>query len=327
MIHIQILRGFAAVSVVIFHCIGNVRHYTGEEEHWLLQLFRHGGSGVDLFFVISGFIIYHSTHRSDASRSQFLSRRLKRIVPIYWIFTAVFLLAVFAFPSIATKASDVTGLRGLESLLFLTFASGTPPIIYVGWSLEFEVFFYLVVALLLQRSERMWSDIVYLFSALAILHFLPAVKTLTPVHGFFTNPRILEFCYGILAAQLFARRAPIGPVAVAAAATLAVVILDESSELVVTGLPSALLVYLAARWSARDRCPSGLERIGAHIGDASYSIYLVQVFVIAAVFKTFGRLHPPIDVLILAEAGLSILAGYMIFRLLEKPLLAAMKKA
>ncbi|ATQ69137.1 MULTISPECIES: acyltransferase family protein [Methylosinus] len=322
---IQILRGAAAVGVVLFHSVGNSRSYTGDQENRLLHVFENGGHGVDLFFVISGFIICCSTRASATSRGAFLRRRLERIAPIYWIFTAVMAAAALLVPSLFSNASDVLGLRAVSSFLFASFLGDTTPIIYVGWSLELEMFFYLVVALLLHPSERMWSQIVYLFSILTILHVAPFTKTLGVVHGFFTQPRLLEFAYGVLAALIVARRPVAKPFAVAALATLTVSADDDAGSLIGAGLPAALLVLLAAFWSERDRRPTAVERLCGRIGDASYSIYLVQVFVISAVGKTVSRLHASIDILILVETGLSILAGYAVFRLLEQPLLAALR--
>ncbi|WP_159726113.1 acyltransferase [Methylosinus sp. Ce-a6] len=326
MIYIQILRGIAASIVVIYHSIGTAHHYVPDEESIILQIFNYGSCGVDLFFVIYGFIIYHSTHASSVSPKSFLARRIKRIVPIYWLSTALMIGITVVSPASFRNEGHFSASHFIESLFFVTFSSGRMPIVYVGWSLEFEMFFYLIVALLLCRPENAWNRLIYAFSFLVVAHLAPLGDTFQVIGGFFTSPKILEFVYGVMAAQMFHHgRLSNGAIASAAVATLAIAATDRQSYVLWAGLPAAIGVFLAAKRSIGVDSPSRMEKFGAQIGDASYSIYLFQVFMISGACKAIFRLHPSIDVLIVVTAVSSIFGGWLFFILLEKPLLMRLR--
>ena len=124
-IHIQILRFFAATAVVLFHSIGTGKNYFPGQDTLLFGAFKHGGLGVDLFFVISGFIIYHSTHRSNPSPSMFLRRRIERIAPLYWFATISIVLLALIFPQGFKGIDWISTDSVLKSLFFHPF---------YGWS-------------------------------------------------------------------------------------------------------------------------------------------------------------------------------------------------
>jgi peptidoglycan/LPS O-acetylase OafA/YrhL len=105
-IYVQVLRFIAATSVVIFHAVGTAMKHIPGQSAFGYGIFRHGDLGVDIFFVISGFIIFHSTYLVRTSSLDFLLRRLQRIVPIYWLFTlGMVALSVF-IPSVFSDTDD-----------------------------------------------------------------------------------------------------------------------------------------------------------------------------------------------------------------------------
>ena len=202
MIYIQILRAIAAVGVVIFHCVGTAHHYSSDMESAIFLPFYRGDVGVDLFFLISGFIIYYSTHKNKFGSGDFLARRLKRIIPMYWIATLLFVALIYLVPS-AFKGGVLEARHILTSLVFTSVPTGNMPIVYVGWSIEYEMLFYIIVALILLCSERVWDLVAIGLSALVVVGFLTSRSDQYSPLGFVTNPRLLEFVYGVLAAQLF----------------------------------------------------------------------------------------------------------------------------
>jgi len=256
-IYIQILRFIAATSVVIFHAVGTAMKHLPEQSAYGYGVFRHGDHGVDIFFVISGFIICYSTYFAQTTPIKFLSRRLQRIVPIYWLFTLAMVAIAVLVPSAFSDTDWINPRRVLLSMTFLSFVDQKMPVIFVGWSLEYEMLFYLTVTILLFRARKVWDDLIMIFSLLGALSILPAGSGLQVLSAFFTNPILLEFVYGVIIAKLFLRQRVSAPALIAVfIATLIVVVSDPTNRIVVGGLPSWLLVLAGAGLSKRRQHPS-----------------------------------------------------------------------
>jgi exopolysaccharide production protein ExoZ len=304
---VQVLRAVAAIAVVLFHAAGATLKYspTPAASYPLWQ--AYGAWGVDLFFVISGFVIFHSGRGLPARA--FAARRLGRIVPIYWILTL--LAAAIAAAGLAASIPS-TPERLLASLGFVTFLQGGPPLLHVGWTLEFEVFFYVVTAGAIALARRPWTLAVAVLCAL-----VAAGAALAPQHPaavFATHPLLLEFVAGVLVGQACARQLGKVEVACFASAVLALVALGSPAVLGPL-LVATLLVAAAVRF---DR-PA--PRWAVRLGDASYSIYLVQVFTVPLVAKAMRAAvpgHHP-ELLLLAATAATVLAGLVSYWLLERP--------
>ena len=175
LVHIQILRLLAAVAVVAFHAWGVAPEGFKVPEGAISFVLSYGGRGVDLFFVISGFIIFYATHCSKLTPAEFLRRRVERIVPLY--FFVIFAVTILAMTLPATFGTPgwYTPRHILKSLAFIAFTDGEMPVVYVGWSLEYEMYFYLAVALLMALTRDVWRNIVTIFSALAGWDEFPAL--------------------------------------------------------------------------------------------------------------------------------------------------------
>ncbi len=288
---IQYLRAVAALMVAYFHVTIQIPAYTATFEN---QLF--GGprlaNGVDLFFVISGFIMYVTSRR--ATPVDFLIRRVIRIVPLYWLMTLllVFLHALqpAVFRSVIVSADFV-----LKSLFFVPYSptgvGGTmEPVLVAGWTLNFEMFFYGIFALALFAPLR-WRipAMGLLFVALITAAFgFGALKSI-PSLDFLANPRLLEFWGGMALAQMYQNQILRMPRQVAwclLAACFALMLygvpfistgLGElprffaESILPATGAVAAVVSLDVS--NAVPRWP-GM----AYLGDASYSIYLTHPF-------------------------------------------------
>ncbi len=235
-------------------------------------------AGVDLFFVISGFVMVWSSWgafgRSGAV-APFVWRRLTRIVPLYWLLSAATVVVALAAPG---AVSD--GLRDgwgyvAASLGFIPWRrldGSVQPVLRLGWTLEYEMLFYAILAcaLPLRRAAGL-AAVLLAIAALAlagqVLH--PATVAL----GFWTDPIILEFALGVLVAvgARFGWRAGWPGLAGLAAALAAAALLGGDMRVLVRGVPSALLVFCALSWR---RVPGWL----VVLGDASYALYLVHPF-------------------------------------------------
>ncbi|MEJ0024610.1 MAG: acyltransferase [Rhizomicrobium sp.] len=283
---VQYLRAIAAFGVLAYHASISLLDTVARIPLWI------GLGGVDLFFVISGFIMAWTTYDEPLPPQEFFRRRLIRVVPLYFILTTVFFAMVRVFPSRSTSASVVAY---AQSILFIPFYNDkvhlVSPVLGQGWTLNFEMFFYVIfaVALALPRRVRLIAVVLCLGTcalAGAVFHFTNAVAVT------YTSPLLLEFCFGIGIASVALRfrdgRLPHLP-AMLVAAWVVVLSLAASMywftgsmvdhRVIEIGLPSAMLL-LTAVWAEM----SGVQFKSPTIlllGAASYSLYLMDGFTLA----------------------------------------------
>lgn len=317
-VSIQYLRAVAALLVVL--------HHARNPEPWLfnpLARFSHGQAGVDIFFVISGFIMYAAAR--DESASQFVYRRVVRVAPLYWLATIVSLAFFYRRQLLGVDEALLSKL--VASLLFvphynLLHPTEIWPVLVPGWTLNYEMFFYAVFAIALLSRKLVAVVIGVIGVAVAAGLFLHSPD---PLWLTYTNPILLDFAVGLLIARFYPAQAsrwlvlllPLG------AALLLLTPLPGSWRALTWGGPAALIVMGALTLEAGGLLPrlAGLKPIG----DASYSIYLVHPMVITVVGKVVEKV--PVGgvmqfILLLAAAfGGSVLAGMATHRWVEKPLL------
>ncbi len=248
---IQGLRAFAALNVVLLHALIGADG-AGAEPTLLGALRGWGAGGVDLFFVISGFIMIHVQRSRRRGPVPFLRERILRVAPLYWALTlllwSVLLAAPALFGRFETSAEGV-----LASLLFVSqpLGFGTPTL-YVGWTLELEMLFYAVFAAsLLLPDLRLSAAATTGALALGILALgLPVL--------------CLEFAMGMAAGLLRVHAPRAGLVAMAAGAAGLLASLPVSQD------PSILDIR-ALVWGCRRRCWSGGPRRGRSSAPRSWS--------------------------------------------------------
>jgi peptidoglycan/LPS O-acetylase OafA/YrhL len=318
---LQVLRAAAALAVMLFHGTQLLEARLGGE--FLASFFRPGFHGVDVFFVLSGFII-HYTAKPTLTRREFLAKRFIRLFPVYWVVTAL-LVAAYALaptPEMAHKGDPAVWLK---SALLLP---APRHVVGVAWTLVYEVWFYALFGLLFFRRPALLYAALGLWSAVAatnafVVGWQPEAFALTAL----LDPIVVEFLLGCGAAALFARGpSRLGPAFLAAglfglgAAWWTSLHGHFLPREIAYGVPSALLVYGAAHVGRR------LPRVLTYLGDASYSIYLLHATAISALLKIVARLGwnealagAAGGMLVLAGAGLACCAFYEI---VERPLLA-----
>lgn len=200
---VQILRALAALSVLLGHALFEARAFdrTGEYAR-ILQMDYWTTAGVDLFFVLSGFIMmwtFGNRFGELGAWRDFLGRRLIRIVPPYWIFTALMVAATLLFASRLDSAT-FTPEHALLSFLFIPHISprgGIHPILALGWTLMYEMFFYLSFALAL--CLRRCVGLVALTAAFFVVHAVAHYTTLLPeaLRLFWGDAVLFEFLFGV----------------------------------------------------------------------------------------------------------------------------------
>ncbi len=205
--NIQALRAFAVMLVVGLHALAIELKYS-EFEILLPTFLRIGISGVDLFFIISGFIMVTVTGKQAGKKSQhslsakhFLYLRLSRIYPLYWLVCAA-ILAVYLFNSNLVSLPVFNASYVIQSFLLLP--QPYLPLLMVGWSLIHEVYFYLVFALFLLAPRKhllklilLWLVIV-LIGQYAISHYRELFNQITRL---IFSPITIEFIAGCLLAM------------------------------------------------------------------------------------------------------------------------------
>ena len=342
---VQALRGVAALMVVCYHCM----IIWGERIAGLPeQAIRNNMSGgVDLFFVISGFVMVVSSQRlltrADGWRI-FLWRRFIRIAPFYWLVTLFRLAMMVAVPHLAIHAFP-GAINIVCSFFFLPSvnpAGEVTPVVADGWTLSFEMLFYLVFAVALWLRAPLLSVLVPVFGVLAALAIIrtdawPAVAILA-------NLLVLEFIFGVCVALIILRgfRLPLGVavalitvgfilmLAISTGPTIGIahIIYRQTLRVLVWGVPATLIVLCAC--ASETRLREFLPRLVLLFGDASYSIYLVHSFVLAAVGGVVLKLHLgsqnlSLALIIVLGMAASAFAGVVTYKFIEHPLVERLR--
>ncbi len=339
---IQVLRGIAAILVVHAHSIDLVGYLLKESWQGNFRFLQNFGAiGVDIFFVISGFVMVYVTqsmHGYKDAKKFFL----KRIIRIYSLYLPLLLILIlYKHPKWLVIVKDIT-------LLPIADKGNTflPLTIQVAWTLSFEMFFYLLMAMAIRISSG--QHVLITCITLLILTVLGANGHFSEVHlTFLTNPILLEFLFGLIIGWIYIKRIRI-PVMVVLFMLLTSVIafiilvingfgniseagftLDASSSLtrvVLWGIPSAMfvagLVFLESTYS-----PLSVNFLRNNmlnlLGNASYSIYLVHTILFSAILSTgfsgFSGINS--DVLIFIFITLVCCVGIFVHLFLEKLLL------
>ena len=327
--NIQFLRFFAAVAVLVGHAgdlfmpdAGYVRAIP-----W--------SAGVDVFFVISGFVMTYLAQgqfgRSGAARA-FLIRRIIRIVPPYWMFTTLMVVAVLLF-SDHVRNTTLSGASVVTSYLFVPWARVSDgqlnPLLSQGWTLNYEAFFYLAFATALLFRRGLWW-LTGGFLLLVAAH--PFVRASLFVLTFWTNPIILEFLGGVGLALLFLRGQRLawwGSLGLAALG-VAVFLMTEPvapgafRRVIHVGLP-ALMLCASLALAPEPAAPVPIRRAMVRGGDSSYTLYLSHTFTLNVAAILWHRLGSPIPEASMALAILAaIAAAAIVYRWVERPMTDAL---
>jgi exopolysaccharide production protein ExoZ len=323
---IQYLRGIAAMMVVWHHALNQL---PGLKELFPSEV---GSYGVDLFFVISGFIMVVTTSRKSVTPARFVVRRLVRIVPLYWILTLAAAGLALAAP-VLFRSTQVSAGHLLSSLFFIPHWSPTHPgtdwpLVVPGWSLNYEMFFYVIFALAL-FGKVVWRAPVIIGTLMALVGLGMALgPSESAVVQSYTSPLLLEFAAGVALAVLWLRGhwAPARPLRIAAVAAGAALLAFDASVGRHWLLPAvaSLLIVFGCLYSTR---LASTNPIGLALGDSSYSIYLSHLFALGLLRWVWIKAPPAGSVgagEALAFMGVALLvcavAGWVLYRCAEKPM-------
>jgi exopolysaccharide production protein ExoZ len=324
-----VLRAVAALMVVLHHAtIMSAERIDSTTRIWL-----NGASGVDIFFVISGLVMTISSsslYNTPHPMRIFLTRRLERIVPLYWLATTLKIVLLISVPALA-----LTPLGGAWHIFasYFFIPSFNPlgfahPILVVGWTLNYEMLFYFLFAICLGLGTPLLKFLAFALGALAAAGMV--IPHTAAAIFFYCHPIVLEFLYGVLLAYVIRLDRSLPPVVcwvLVAAGFIVLILVPWGAESLlrpfIWGLPAVAIVAGAA----------GLEpAIGLRtprwileLGDASYSIYLTHGFILPVIGMLLMRIPLrgttgwPLGIVLGVFS--SVILGEIVYRLLELPLM------
>jgi peptidoglycan/LPS O-acetylase OafA/YrhL len=336
MYNLQALRGVACLLVVILH-LWILEAEFGIQTPLLREIRWFGVAGVDIFFVLSGFIITATNRQSLGRPAQapgYLFRRFWRIYPTYWAVMGVSCLYLWI----------AYGNRGLHPEIFdnwLWWAALVPvaesnALVGQAWTLSYEVLFYLIFGVLMLCPPRM-TPVVFFVWAVLVLFCSKSLNT--PISKVVLSPFVLEFLGGCVVAWLSGRGIRcwwrpallLGVVYMAAAVVMARSSLSESLvnalspeqlRVLIFGPAAILIVYGLV--GAEGKWPKRIPRWLLRTGDASYSLYLLHPTVLA-LGKWVGVLVPhsrlPHTLWLVGTLMAVLATGYLFHIWVECPLL------
>ena len=333
---LQALRGLAAFLILAKHALYEIDTISpivfnyGNYDNYVI--------GIDIFFVLSGFImVYTSWGKSGLEASKtFMLRRIMRIVPIYWFYTILFALIALYLPQVLGNAEFLVS-DFFKSLFFIPYINSVgdmQPLLAVGWTLNYEMFFYIVFAVCLVLPVRL--------SLIALSVFLMAL-VLTDFFGmegnladFYSRPIVLEFLIGSLIGYLYMKqvRLPAWFFWVGCVFTLvSIIALLYTDTLIELGVDynkaNISMIIVALLVLPKKAATYKLPKWSVVLGDASYSVYLSHPFSIGAVTQSFllmgwvNVVHPWI--IFALSVFVSLVGGVIAYYALEKPLLSVTK--
>lgn len=337
---LQGLRAFAAMLVVI----GHIKHEMlmvsaklGQDAPLWTSLKLPYNAGVDIFFVLSGFLMVYTSqnlYKKKGGWFMFLKKRFQRIVPLYWFYTTLMISVMLILPH-AFDTAKASVDHFIQSYLFIPHerpAGGLKPVLSLGWTLNYEMFFYVVFASLLFLSRHSLIAIMsILFAGFAFIHyFLPETMS---VPYFWTRPIILEFIMGMIIANIYLSdvRLPrwgVFPVVMIVIGSFFIIPYSVSiMDLDIYRLPNMTMAVLLVggltlcKGMDQLKIPKWLKALG----DSSYTLYLAHPFGIGIVALFVVQFNLGQGTHFVFSFATCILGSYIAYLMIEKNIVGYFK--
>ena len=319
------LRAIAATSVVYYHIGVNL---------------DFGSFGVDIFFVISGFVMAMVIANGESARA-FSVSRISRIVPLYWILTTCLLLLASLKPELlnSTTANLTNYIKSLFFIPYFKENGALHPMLAVGWTLNYEMFFYfsIWISIIVSRKYYLPLTLILLFVSYVVLGNLIDNRV---INAFFSSTLLFEFAFGMVSFFLYKRlqsiKIYITSLIITALLCYSLMALIEVTgtnidRLYVYGLPSVILVLSLTLLENSIFSKNNIATsILVNIGNASYATYLSHFYVVEGMRKIVSiklnllDIYTPIGVLI--TLVLALIVGQIIYMICDKPISRYTKK-
>ncbi len=326
LISIQHMRAMAAILVVIHHAAWKGTQYSTNP----LDGFIVGNIGVDLFFIISGYIMCFTSDKKRIRFSEFITARVIRIIPLYWILTSVALAIYFILPE---KVNSSGGETNIFASYFLYPISGKY-LIQNGWSLSYEFYFYFIFAIGASLAFLgKYTITVMILSVFVALGFFVSFDSTT--YNFLTNQLLAEFIMGMLAFLVLKKYSiprKVSFILLIASVTWIIYLnIGKGFGIRILDYGVACWLFFVAYLSLEKDLirmnTSQLSLFFQALGNSSYSLYLFHPFVLTLMSIIMVKLgleqYGYVFITILVTC--SVIGGHLCFLLLEKPLTAFLK--
>lgn len=316
---IQALRGIACIFVILTH----------------IEFIGIGAFAVDIFLCISGFIMMYSTQKKD--NPNFLLKRLVRIIPLYYLLTFITTIAMLLVPSMFQEVTFQFQYL-IKSLLFIPFditgQYAIQPLLRIGWTVNYEIFFYLIFAVSLKISHKyrgLISTLIILI--LVIIH--PSIPLSNIPMYYYSQPILLEFVFGILIyyiyqylttkKELLIRYKSISYISLIIIISIFIYLcvigttkdINEYHRITTWGIPCSLIVFLSLLLEFYYDIPKQLTQLG----NISYSVYLVHYYPIQFIGRKIFDYSTCTPLSIIGACIgiiISLLLGYLCWKYIEK---------
>ena len=340
--NIQICRGMAAAMVVVGHSLQDWNVVASHAGIATASTAVNWGCGVNIFFVISGFIMVHvagADFGKPGASLQFVFKRFQRIVPSYWLITSVLIAGSLIAPKLLNEPIGGAW-HILASYLFIPDVrpglSIVRPVLALGWTLNYEMLFYLVFAatMVLPFNKGVVALTALFATGIALRMELGIQQTQI---AFWLDPIVVNFLFGVAIGVAYRDGFRLsGRVAIVLAACglfFTALAAPEGSRAATDlawlryGAPAALLVAAVAL--GPDVGETRLTRLGVLIGDASYALYLVHPFVVRPmreVWTKLGAQNLPAFAYCLACLVVATLVAFAMHRWFELPVGRALRR-
>ncbi|MCH9813298.1 MAG: acyltransferase [Epsilonproteobacteria bacterium] len=337
-ISIQYLRAIAAFFVLLSHI--SEKNMEMFSDSFLSFWYEGGAFGVDIFFIVSGFIMTYTTqhmHQKKGAFTLFIKKRIIRIIPLYWFFTFIALTIYIVMPEKVNSSENVETVL-LQSFFLLPVQANEVYLLNVGWTLRSEFIFYFIFSLgLLFSKSRGLILVSFILTLLLIFSSLLDMHTFHPYVSNFVHNLFFEFCLGILLFYITQKMKsisiPVSLLVIVIGFTLFYLIHADIIELTgLRGLDSGLSAFLICFGfvSLEKMLLKKPITLFVALGDASYSTYLLHPFILSAFMIIQHKI--PFH-LMLGEWGSTILYvlsslffGYVCFKFIERKLIYFFKK-
>lgn len=341
-ISVQYLRALASILVVIVHAFELHRIYFKKSIGISEKIYMFGGIGVDIFFVISGFIMmYICSKKPLVSFSQFLKffeNRVIRIAPLYLLITFFLALSLFIFPSLfnRTKFDFIHLIYSIFFIPYFNSAETWHPILAQGWTLTYEFLFYLLMGISCWLFGKR-GVYVCAFFLLINYFFNASLDYSTSLERIFFEPRLIQFSFGIFLGALFLSNKILAGVLPNLLVSFLCIILvmywvinfelvDDIQRAFLWGVISFLICYFLI--SNENFLNKFKSNFFLSLGDSSYSLYLTHNIVLAVAFKllVFSKVHLSFYFVIPLVISLCLFVGHYTYTFIERPITLLFKK-
>jgi peptidoglycan/LPS O-acetylase OafA/YrhL len=335
LISVELLRAIAALAVVYYHC-------TIEDG---FKIASTGAWGVDIFFVISGFIVAYSVSKDVRN---FMLKRILRIVPLYFIATFLVIGVTIILPNVI-RGTMVTPETVIKSLLFIPYEDTLKnnfPLLGQGWTLRFEMVFYLLMALCILIIKN--KKYLPLFSGLFLVVLLIILNMIHPtswILNYYKNGLWPEFIYGLVLYYVYTyckQYIKMNKFCTTIVTILLLVFTITSfccliagdvygfnfsgNKNIQRGIPALIIVMTFLFFEKYMNLKNPLIKIGMLLGEASYVMYLFHLHVIAVFsriiffgLKKTGNIVIEVAI-VLFIMFITMIVSIILYKYLDKPI-------